>query len=330
MQDSSNYFREQGYINFKMKISIVTPSFNQEQFIEDTIRSVLEQDYENIEYIIVDGGSTDGSIDIIRKYEHYYPNRQIQWTSEPDNGQADAINQGWKRCSGDILGWINSDDYYSSNVFSIISQEFQAHPDISIIYGYGQFVTVNGSFVQKIGGPVYAQKMVNGEFYTLPQPSVFIHKRVIDTIGLLDPTYHYALDGEFFIRAFSNFNSLFVPITLASLRLQDQSKSVSSGHKFAPEIVRIAETIVANPHNYRYCAINNKLVVAGGYINGARFLYNNEAYFEAIRYIMKAVSVSPLHLKQIVFRELPRLASHWLLGSDKYNRIGAYISNIKQ
>jgi len=112
-------------------VSIITPSFNQAAFLERTIRSVLEQDYRNIEYLVVDGGSTDGSLDII----HKYASRLTWWMSEKDNGQAEAINKGFDHAQGDIVAWLNSDDYYLPGTVSVVVKAFDRHPQASMIYG---------------------------------------------------------------------------------------------------------------------------------------------------------------------------------------------------
>ena len=112
-------------------VSIVTPSYNQGQFIEETIRSVLLQGYPNLEYIIIDGGSTDNSVEIIRKYEPWL----AYWVSEPDNGQSEAINRGWSISQGDILAWLNSDDMYTQNAIQTAVSTLQRHPEMTMIYG---------------------------------------------------------------------------------------------------------------------------------------------------------------------------------------------------
>lgn len=118
------------------KISIVTPSFNQGKYLEKTILSVLEQDYPNLEYIIIDGGSTDNSVEIIKKYEKHL----AYWVSEPDRGQSHAINKGFGHATGEILGWLNSDDYYAPGAPQAIAEAFLANPDVGAIVGAGEFL----------------------------------------------------------------------------------------------------------------------------------------------------------------------------------------------
>ena len=130
-----------------MLISIVTPSYNQDRYIEETIRSVLLQDYPQIEYTIVDGGSTDNTVSIIRKYE----DQLSWWVSEKDQGQTDAINKGFARAKGDILAWINSDDTYEPGVFTAAVKYFREHPNVGMIYGDCNYINESGSVIGKSG-----------------------------------------------------------------------------------------------------------------------------------------------------------------------------------
>ena len=123
-----------------MLVSIVTPSYNQSRFIEDTIRSVLSQDYPQIEYMIVDGGSTDGSVEIIKRYE----DQLAWWVSERDQGQTDAINKGFARATGDILAWLNSDDTYEPGAVSAAVKYLQEHPEVGMVYGDCNYIDENG------------------------------------------------------------------------------------------------------------------------------------------------------------------------------------------
>lgn len=141
------------------KISIVTPSYNQAQFLEETILSVLKQDYPNLEYIIMDGGSTDGSVDIIRKYE----DKLAYWVSKPDKGQADAIYRGFEKSTGEILGWINSDDYYLPGAFNAVGRFFQLKPTTKFLVGNVLIVDSKGKFIyHKYNFPASFKKLLYG------------------------------------------------------------------------------------------------------------------------------------------------------------------------
>ena len=302
------------------KISIVTPSFNQSRFLGETIDSVLGQGYPDLEYIIIDGGSSDGSVDLIRSYD----DRLTYWVSEQDSGQAEAINKGWQRSNGEILGWINSDDYLLPDALRKVAIVFRGHPHVGIVYGQGVYVDEDGGKLQYTGGQIIPQKMVDGSYYSLPQPAVFLRRAVIEKVGLLDESFHYALDGEFFCRAFANFEAFYIPAPLACLRVHGVSKSVAAGKEFAPEIMRMAEKIVASPEAYPRCQVDRDTVVSGAYLNSARFLYNNGLYMSAAVSLARSVKLTRFHARQVILREFPRLLVRLIFGPQIYSRLSAY------
>ena len=163
------------------RISIVTPSYNQGEFIEETIRSVLLQGYPNLEYIIVDGGSTDNSIEIIKKYEKYLS----YWVSEPDKGPSDAINMGWQKTSGEIIAYLNSDDAYFPGALATVAEAFQQNPQAQAIYGKEFRINKEGLVLAE-----YSVKEGNRlsllNLNALPQPATFIKKIVLDSIGIIN------------------------------------------------------------------------------------------------------------------------------------------------
>src|ERR1051325_2361432 len=142
-----------------MLISIVTPSYHQARYIEETIQSVLSQDYPQIEYIIVDGGSTDGSVNIIKKYE----DQLAWWTSEKDEGQTDAINKGFARAKGDILAWINSDDTYEPGAVTAAAQYLHEHPDVGMVYGDCNYIDRSGNIIGKFNASQTDERRVGKE-----------------------------------------------------------------------------------------------------------------------------------------------------------------------
>lgn len=179
------------------QISIVTPSYNQGQFIERTILSVLSQGYPNLEYFVIDGGSTDGSLEIIKNYH-----QQITyWESVPDRGQAHAINKGWRRAAGDIIAWINSDDYYLPGAFEKIASAYQKNPNAIGFIGICEFADAEGNIIGKGSKPIPfdLESILSGG--DIPgQPSVFLSRKVLNTIGYLNENFHYIMDWEYWLR----------------------------------------------------------------------------------------------------------------------------------
>lgn len=177
-------------------VSIVTPSYNQAQFVEGTIRSVLTQDYAYVEYIIVDGGSTDGSVEIIRKYE----DRLAYWVSEKDKGQADAINKGWRRATGEIIAYLNSDDVYEPGGISRVVEYFSQHPTIGVVYGNYHLIDEQGSVrYTNQTGDFDLDQFLLGDY--ICQPTVFLRASVRHQIGELDATLRCVMDYEYLLRA---------------------------------------------------------------------------------------------------------------------------------
>ena len=208
----------------KKKISIITPSFNQGAFIEQTIKSVLNQNYPNLEYIIIDGGSSDNTVDIIKKYEKHLK----YWVSEPDRGQSHALNKGFKKATGDIIAWINSDDYYLSDTLKQISELFKQNPDIDIIYGdvINFSETKENYFKVKEFEPLDFLSRIS-----IHQPGVFWRRKLLDKAGLLDESLHYAMDYDLWMRLFFNYKSLKINKPFAKFRMHPNSKTTGSPPK---------------------------------------------------------------------------------------------------
>ena len=180
------------------KISIITPSYNQARFLEKTILSVLNQNYPNLEYIIIDGGSTDGSVDILKKYD----DKLTYWISEKDSGMYDAINKGLKVASGSILAYLNSDDIYKSNTIQTVIEYFQKHPDSFLLYGDTDYIDAEGNYVYTYRYPAFKYKRyIQLNWSSIPQQACFWRRDVHEKIGNFNSEFKLAGDFEFFARA---------------------------------------------------------------------------------------------------------------------------------
>lgn len=212
------------------KISIVTPSYNQGQYLEQTILSVLNQNYPNLEYIIIDGGSTDNSIEIIKKYE----SRLKYWVSEKDKGQAHAINKALPYCSGEIFNWINSDDYLAKGALAKIAAAFEKNnPDIVAggVNNFDEAGVVKKVSNTKLSIEEYLEKEVQLVYH---QPGVWLKASKMKQVGNFNESLHYTFDQEYMMRyLLKNPAACYLDDVLAFFRIHNLSKSVSSANDFA-------------------------------------------------------------------------------------------------
>jgi len=207
------------------RISVITPSFNQGAFLEATIESVIDQNYQNLEYIVIDGGSSDTSVSIIKKYE----NRLAYWVSEKDNGQTDAVNKGIERASGDIIGWLNSDDVYVGCCLHRAMEYFNQCPEVDIVFSDYFFIDEAGKIIK-----LRKEIPFNFNVYLWTEDCYhancagFFRRRVFDKVGKLDDTLNYGMDYEFYMRcAKAGLSFGHSRDCWGAYRLHAQSKSVS-------------------------------------------------------------------------------------------------------
>jgi glycosyltransferase involved in cell wall biosynthesis len=207
------------------RISIITPTYNQGQFLEETIRSVLLQGYPNLEYIVIDGGSRDDSVDIIRKYEPWL----AYWVSEADEGQSHAINKGLARSSGDIVAWLNSDDVYLKGTLFKVARGFAAAEQAHVVHGDVVYIDKDSARlplgIYRSKDTTLLRKLLYWRGWDLPQPAVFFTRELYRQLGELDQTLQYALDYDYFLRAALRYRFHRLPEILATYRLHEASKT---------------------------------------------------------------------------------------------------------
>lgn len=210
---------------FKPKVSIITVCLNSGEHLEDTIRSVLSQTYKNIEYIIIDGGSTDGTAEIIKKYE----GKIDYWVSEPDKGISDAFNKGILASTGEIIGFINSQDYYfSCDVIQKIVEVFINNKEAKIVYGKTYYVPVDSSEIVGVMGEEFTEERMSKR-NIMPHQSVFTKREVFERFGLFRLEYKFVMDYEYLLRATKFYSPIFLDEGLAVMRLG----GISDTNKFA-------------------------------------------------------------------------------------------------
>jgi glycosyltransferase involved in cell wall biosynthesis len=235
------------------KISVVTPSLNQVRFIEETILSVINQNYPNLEYIIADGGSTDGTIEIIRKYE----SKLAFWSSEKDNGQTDAINKGLKKATGEIVCWINSDDILLPNALQNVADFFKENPKTEFLNGFTLKIDKESNIL--FTNHILKQNAWFAKFgvFNIAQQSMFWRKRLMDRIGYLDESFHAEMDKEFLIRIFESKAKIgAINKNLGAIRIHDETKTSIGGNIW----IRDKEEIRKRYHG-KYDDSNRNLMV---------------------------------------------------------------------
>jgi glycosyltransferase involved in cell wall biosynthesis len=207
-----------------IKISIVTPSFNQASFIEEAIKSVVAQNYPNFEHIIVDNCSTDGTLEILKKYPH------LKFISEPDKGQSDALNKGFKKATGDVIGWLNADDYYYPDTFTKVNKQF-INGKVDAIYANIRFINAQGQLIRNLRSHIPVKWM--GYFLTFIQStSFFFRRKIVEDNNFLDESLYQCMDRDFFVRLlYKGYKFKFVNRYFAAFRWHETNKSSSQKYR---------------------------------------------------------------------------------------------------
>lgn len=216
-------------------VSIITPSFNQARFLEETIQSVLSQEYPNIEYLVVDGGSTDGSLAIIRRYA----GQLAWWVSEPDQGQTDALNKGFAHAKGEIFAWLNSDDTYLPGAITEAVDFLQTHPEAGMVYGDANLVNEEGQMIGRFPARQTDYRRLRRGYVHIPQQAAFFRSRLWKQVGPLDPSFYFAMDYDLWVRLAKVAPICYHPRRWANFRLHQSGKSVIADDRCWPEMLRV-------------------------------------------------------------------------------------------
>jgi len=247
-------------ISYHPKISIITPSFNQSQFLEETILSVVNQAYPNLEYIIMDGGSTDGSVEIIKKYAH----RLTYWESEPDHGQSHAINKGFKRATGELAAWLNSDDLLTPGALQEAAEIYNEDPSLGFIHGISELIDENGNSQNKHFGSEFdlIENLITSQ-NTVAQQSTFINRQCLESIGFLDESLHMSMDWDLWLRLGARYSSRFVPKVWSKTRHWPMTKTKTQLLSSGDEHIRIAKKLIEDKELKLSKEIERKALAAG-------------------------------------------------------------------
>jgi len=217
------------------KVTIITPSYNQSDFLEATIQSVLDQTYPNIEYFIIDGGSTDGSVDLIRNYQ----DKLSGWISEPDKGQTDAINKGFSMATGDIIAWLNSDDTYYPHAVQEAAAFLDEHPDVGMVYGDANFIDSQGRVIGRFPAAQTSLRQLRRGYVHIPQQAAFFKKSLWNQVAPLDPEFFFAMDYDLWVRLAQITDIVHVEKTWANFRLHSDAKTISADDRCWPEMLKV-------------------------------------------------------------------------------------------
>jgi glycosyltransferase involved in cell wall biosynthesis len=286
------------------RVSIVTPSYNQGPYIEETIRSVLLQGYPNLETIIIDGGSTDGSAEIIRKYEPWL----AYWVSEKDRGQSHAINKGWARATGDVVAYLNSDDFYLPGALHRAVDALLCQPACALVYADVYWVNELGKpFGVGRSRPFDLQQMLTGRASCwIPQPTAFMRREAVQAVGGVDEALHMAMDFDLWIKLLLRYPGHYVPgKPLAAARVYAGTKTRTRVIEHRLEALLVLDRALADPLCPPGVTRVNSRQYLGAWLDLAGFyLVERRDLRSAVSYFVSAVRYQPIGTVRYVSRGL--------------------------
>lgn len=309
MEDEHEVERDQEGVPVRRRkadplVSIVTPSFNQVQYLETCLRSVLSQDYQPIEYIVVDGGSTDGSIEILERYRDHFRH----WSSEPDHGQADAINKGLRMARGEYVAWLNSDDAYLPGAVGEAVRALENDPSLGMVYGDGLMVDAS---LRLLDRHTYPQVSVLDLlcFEVILQPAVFLRRSAIEQVGYLDPSYQLILDHELWVRIASRFPVRHISSNWAIERTHERAKTIAQAGDFVEEAERLVRWAASDPTLGDLVQRQRRRVFGGLDVFAARRLIDAGEYRPAVRRLWRAMRRHPLTVMRYWYKLVQAVGS---------------------
>jgi glycosyltransferase involved in cell wall biosynthesis len=271
-------------------ISVVTPSFNQGAFLEATLQSVLSQGYPALEYIVVDGGSTDGSVDVIQRYA----DQLDWWVSEADHGQSEAINKGFRQATGELIGWVNSDDLLMPGTLLKVAEAFEKNPDAVLVYGDVDSIDADGQIFNTVRYGEWGLLDLM-RFSILGQPAVFMRRKLLRALGYLDESFHFLMDHQLWLKMAQEGVLMYLPTVLAKARYHADAKNVARAEQFGVEAFRLVGWMRSQP-NIRRLLLDEtvaKEVEAAAHRFNARYLLDAGNYRTVFREYRKSFQLSP-------------------------------------
>ena len=289
-------------------LSVISPSYNQVTYLKQTMDSVLSQNISDMEYVVIDGGSTDGSAELVRSYE----DRLTGWLSERDRGQADAVNKGAAMTHGEVIGWLNSDDLYLSGAAEKALAYLSRHPDVDAVYGDVLSIDGDGHLINVMRfGQYSAEDLMS--FRVISQPGVFFRRSAWERAGGLDLSYHYLLDHHLWLRMIMKGKFAYIPEPLAAARFHDAAKNRAHTEDFGKEAYRLADWLLSDPLTSQKAKPIEKHIRGGAAWLDAHYLSDGGEAGKSLRAYAKAFRMFP----ERVMEDRNRLALTFLMAFNK-------------